>query len=337
VKALVYTRPGELELQDRPIPGLKPGEVLVRVRATGVCGSDLDGFLGRSKARVPPLVLGHEFSGIVEKTHNGSKLCAGQRVAVYPLIVCGRCRYCLAGRHQICPNRKVYGLDLDGALAEYVSAPEQCLFALPAQMTYVEGSLVEPLANALHVLRRCPPLDGQTGVVYGAGPIGIFVLWASKQHGAARVAAVDLNSRPLAKAAELGADLVLNAAEQDVPCAVLEWTDDLGADFAIDAVGSSECRMNSVRSLAPGGTAVWIGLSGGMAEIDGTAVVRREVEIKGSYAYDFDDFGNALSLLGDKKFPVDRVITRSSLADGQSVFEDLASGITGLMKVVFEI
>jgi threonine dehydrogenase-like Zn-dependent dehydrogenase len=337
VKALVYTRPGELELQDRPIPGMEAGDVLVRVRATGVCGSDLDGFLGRSKARVPPLVLGHEFSGIVEKAHNGSKLSAGQRVAVYPLIVCARCRYCLAGRHQICPNRKVYGLDLDGALAEYVSAPEQCLFALPAQMTYVEGSLVEPLANALHVLRRCPPLDGQTGVVYGAGPIGIFVLWAAKQHGAARVAAVDVNSRRLAKAAELGADLVLNAAEQDAPCALLRWTSDLGTDFAIDAVGSSECRMNSVRSLAPGGTAVWIGLSGGMSEIDGTAVVRREVEIRGSYAYTFQDFGDALSLLADKRFPVGKVVSKSSLADGQSVFEDLASGNTGLVKVVFEI
>ena len=319
------------------MPGLAAGHVLVRVRATGICGSDLDGFLGRSKARVPPLVLGHEFCGVVEKAHNGSNLRAGQPVAVYPLIVCGRCRYCLAGRHQICPNRKVYGLDLDGALAEYVSAPEQCLFPMPAQMSYVEGALVEPLANGLHVLRRCPPLDGLTGVVYGAGPIGMFALWAAKEHGAARVAVVDVNPHRLSKAGELGADLVLNAAELDSAAVVKEWTGGLGADFAIDAVGSSECRANSVRSLAPGGTAVWIGLSGGTAEIDGTAVVRREVEIKGSYAYDFDDFRGALSMLADKRFPVENVVSRSSLADGQSIFETLASPNTSLMKVVFEI
>ena len=337
MKALVYTRPGELELEDRPIPRLEPGHVLVRVKATGVCGSDLDGFLGRSKARVPPLVLGHEFCGVVENAKNGSRLRTGQPVAVYPLIVCRHCRYCKSGRYQICLNRKVYGLDLDGALAEYVSAPERCLFAMPAQMSYVEGALVEPLANALHVLRRCPRLEGLTGVVYGAGPIGMFALWAARQHGAGRLAAVDVNSHRLTKAAELGAELVLNAAEQDTSAAVLQWTDGLGTDFAIDAVGSSECRANSVRSLAPGGTAVWIGLSGGMAEIDGTAVVRREVEIKGSYAYDFDDFRGALSMLASKSFPVDRVVSRSALAEGQSVFEELAKRNTSLMKVVFEI
>ncbi|PYV15073.1 MAG: hypothetical protein DMG21_16165 [Acidobacteria bacterium] len=123
MRALVYTAPRHLEIQDLPSPEPKPGEFLVRVRAAGVCGSDLDGFLGKSKKRVPPLVLGHEFSGEIVNSGNGAPdFCAGDRVAVFPLISCGQCSYCRSSRHHICPARRVYGLDFHGGLAECVSA-----------------------------------------------------------------------------------------------------------------------------------------------------------------------------------------------------------------------
>jgi L-iditol 2-dehydrogenase len=338
VKALIYTQPGVLLIQDLPTPRVDSRQILLRVRASGICGSDLDGFLGKSKKRIPPLILGHEFSGEVVETGDGvTGVSPGQAVAVYPLVCCGHCRYCQTSRHQICPNRKVYGLDFHGALAEYVSVPEACLFSMPSNMSFVEGALVEPLANALHVLSRCPALDGLTGVVFGAGPIGMFTLWAAKHLGARRVAGVDLNPHRLAKLATLGADLVVDATRQDPISTLIDWTGGVGVDFAVDAVGNSDCRTNSIRSVAPGGTVAWIGLSADTAEIEARTIVTREIDIKGSYAYRLEDFGHAMSILAEKIFPVEAVVSRANLADGQSIFEDLASGYTSLMKVVFEL
>lgn len=338
MKALVYTSPRRVELQDLPAPQAGPQEVLVRVRASGVCGSDLDGFLGKSKKRIPPLVLGHEFSGeIVEVGAEVAGFRPGEAVTVYPLVTCGQCRYCQSGRHQICPNRKVYGLDFHGALAEYVSAPLRCLFRLSPGMSFVEGALVEPLANALHVLDRCPSVEGQTGLVYGAGPIGVVVFWAATHFGARRLALVDVNAQRLAKLKDWGADLVIHGSAQDVVKTVLEWTAGGGVDFAVDAVGHAICRQNILKCLAAGGTAVWIGLGEDFCEIDGRAMVTRELEIKGSYAYDLKDFARAISLLAQKTFPVQAFVSEAQLEQGQAVFEELASGHSPLLKAVFRI
>lgn len=338
MKALVYTQPKELQLQQLPMPHVDAGQVLLRVRATGICGSDLDGFLGKSAKRIPPLVLGHEFSGeVIETGESVPGVSPGQHVAVYPLIWCGDCRYCQTQRLQICPNRKVFGLDFHGALAEYLSVPQTCLFPMPPEMSFAEGALVEPLANALHALSHCSALDGMAGAVFGAGPIGMFTLWAAKYLGAGRVAVIDRNPHRLAKLASLGADLIVDITHEDPVATVLRWTDGMGVDFAVDAVGNSECRANTVRATAPGGTAVWIGLSANTAEIDGRAIVTREIAIKGSYAYGLDDFRRALSILSEKSFPVDVVVSRAELGQGQSIFEDLAGEHTHLMKVIFEL
>src|SRR4051812_29833602 len=163
MKALVFTAPRQLEMQDLPVPEIGGGEALIRVRASGVCGSDLHGFLGKSKRRVPPLVLGHEFSGEVAEISSAIPgVSAGDRVAIYPLKTCGQCAWCRTGRENICPNRKVYGLDFHGGLAEYVSAPGECIFRIPSDMSFPEGSLVEPLANAIHVIDRCADVEDQT-------------------------------------------------------------------------------------------------------------------------------------------------------------------------------
>jgi threonine dehydrogenase-like Zn-dependent dehydrogenase len=338
MKALLYTKPHRLELQDLPTPVGKPHEALVRIRAVGVCGSDLDGFLGRSKKRVPPLVLGHEFSGQIEEVGDEvSGFSLGEGVAVYPLIACGQCQYCKIGRHNICPQRKVFGLDFHGGLAEYASVPEECLFRIPPTMTYTEAALVEPLANAVHVMGRCPDVEDQTGLVYGCGPIGLFVFLTAKHFGARRLAVVDLNPRRLAVVKDLGADLVVNASEQRPVDAILEWTGGRGVDFAVDAVGNSICRQNAIACTAFGGTMVWIGLGEDICEIDGRAIVTRELEVKGSYAYAKQDFARAIALLEQKVIPITSFISEARLDQGQSVFGELTSGRTAMMKVIFKL
>ena len=337
MKALVYTAPRTLELQDLPSPHNGPSDALVQVRASGVCGSDLDGFLGRSRKRIPPLVLGHEFSGEIAQLGNEvPDFRVGDRVAVYPLVVCGQCRYCVSGREQICPDRKVYGLDFHGGLAEYVAAPGRSLFHLPEPLNFVEGALVEPLANALHVINSVPAIEGATGVIFGGGPIGTMVFWAAKYFGARGVAVVEVNPHRIVRLRHLGVDFVIDGSHDPVR-SLFEWTHGSGADFAVDAVGKPECRANTVRSLSPGGVAVWIGLSGDEAEIDGRAVVTRELEVKGSYAYRRDDFARAISILAEGKLPVHAFVDERRLESGQSSFEALATGKSSVMKLVFSI
>jgi len=336
MKALVYTGPHRLELLDLPQPSPKPGEVLLRVRAVGVCGSDLDGFRGKSKKRVPPLVLGHEFSGeVAEIGSNVSSFVRGEAIAVYPLIGCAQCRYCATHRQHLCPKRRVYGLDFHGAMAEFVAVPESCLFRVPASLSYVEAALVEPLANAIHVVRKCPRITDQSGLVYGVGPIGLMVFLVARQFGARRLAVLDVNPNRLSALQSLGADLVVDASQRDPLPTILEWTQGIGVDFAIDAVGCSTSRQNCLAASASGGTIVWIGLSELSCELEARSVVTREVDIRGSYAYSRDDFNEAIALLATKTLPVTSALLETELEHGQTVFEDLESQQTKIMKAVF--
>jgi L-iditol 2-dehydrogenase len=338
MKALLYTAPRRLEMLELADPIPKDDEVLVRLRATGVCGSDLHGFLGRSKKRVPPLVLGHEFSGEVAASQAGlSGIGAGDAVAVYPIVSCGICEYCTSEREHLCPARRVFGLDFHGGLAEYVAVPGRCLFPIPASMSFVEGSLVEPLANAVHVVKRCPEVRGRSGLVYGAGPIGMLCAFVARQQGARLIIVVDRNGHRLAKLKELAADITIDSSQQDPVASVLEETGGRGVDFAIDAVGNVECRQNSITCTVSGGTVICIGLEEEICSVDTRSLVTRELDVKGAYAYSRADFAEALTMLDRKLLPWSRVVTKASLAQGQAIFDDLASGHSSILKAVFEI
>jgi len=338
MKALVYTAPRTLEIRDLPQPQITVNEALIKIRAVGVCGSDVFGYLGRSKRRIPPLVLGHEFSGqVAEAGADVRDFRPGDPVAVYPLVTCGTCEYCRSNRHHICPQRKVYSLDFHGALAEYVAAPRECLFHMPPDMSFIEGSLIEPLANAIHVIEKCPPVAGRSGVIFGVGSIGLLAFWYARHRGAERMAVVDLNPRRLAVLQQMGADLVIDASRQDPVKTLLEWTGGRGVDFSIDAVGNQPCRRNAIACTAPGGTSGWIGLDEDTCELSGLVIVNREIEIKGSYAYSRSDFAAALSLLERKLVRTDQFVRTVKLDQGPAVFAELASSQTSMIKAVFEL
>ncbi|PYT21009.1 MAG: galactitol-1-phosphate 5-dehydrogenase [Acidobacteria bacterium] len=336
MKALVYTAPLRLEMRELADPQPKAGEVLVRIRAVGVCGSDLNGFLGRSKKRVPPLVLGHEFSGEVATSDGVGDIALGAAVAVYPIVSCGTCEYCVTQRDNLCAARQVYGLDFHGGLAEYASVPARCLFRMPPSISFVEGSLVEPLANAIHVVGRCGAIRGRTGLIYGAGPIGILCALVTKQNGA-RIAVVDRNVHRLTRTKELTAALAVDATALDPVTSVIEWTGGRGVDFAIDAVGTAQCRQNSIACTASGGAVICIGLEDEVCAVDTRPIVTREVDVKGAYAYTRPDFAEALSMLARKLLPWESLVTKSALPQGQAIFDDLASGHSSILKAVFEI
>ncbi|SFU53979.1 zinc-dependent alcohol dehydrogenase [Alicyclobacillus macrosporangiidus] len=287
MQAYVWTGPRRFETREmaRPEPG--PGEVLLRVLYSGICGSELSGYLGENSLRKPPLVMGHEFTGEVAALGDGAKgVSVGDVVAVNPLIACGRCPDCLRGMPQYCPEKAIIGIHRPGSFAEYVVVPaDRCHRVQDA----LAGALVEPLACGLRAAAQAQVSLGDSVVVYGAGIIGLFSLLAAKLRGAAPLVLVDTNDERLALGVAFGATHTANPRREDVVQVVRRLTG-AGADRAIDAVGLTATRQGCVDVLRSGGRMAWIGLHEDDTRVQGNVVVRKELEVAGCFCYTEDDF-----------------------------------------------
>jgi threonine dehydrogenase-like Zn-dependent dehydrogenase len=288
VRALVFTAPGTVELLDVPEPEPAPGEVLVEVRAAGICGSELHG-ARRPGFRQPPLIMGHEFAG----TGAG-----GEAVVVNPILSCGRCPECGRGLRHVCRERQIIGVHRAGGFAERVAVPASALRPLPSGLPWEAAALIEPAANAVHAWNQAGAALGGGGAldanraggtrvaVLGCGAIGLLCAATALSGGAGRVEVTDLSPARLAAAQRLGAD----AAGPDLSG---EY------DVVIDAVGSAATRAASVAHQRPGGVAVWLGLAEEEAGFDASALVRGEKRVLGSFAYRDEEFAHATALIGD--------------------------------------
>jgi L-iditol 2-dehydrogenase len=252
---------GDLRLHDEPQPTPGPGDVLVRVSAVGLCGSDLHWFseAGIGDARLAkPLVLGHEVAGIVE---SGPQ--SGQRVAVEPSIPCGACEFCHQGHPNLCPNQRFAGHGLeDGALREYVAWPSTCLFPLPDALTDADGVMLEPLGVAIHSVDLAHLRPGMSVGVFGCGPIGLLVLQVARIAGAVKLFATDKPSAAhrLQAARALGASAVFEAAGGQESAEVWAATGDRGVDVAFEVAGENEAVEAAVAAARPGGKVILIGI-----------------------------------------------------------------------------
>jgi threonine dehydrogenase-like Zn-dependent dehydrogenase len=285
VKALVFTAPGTVELLDVPEPDPAPGEVMVEVRAAGICGSELHG-ARRPGFRQPPLIMGHEFAGI------GA---GGEPVVVNPILSCGRCPECRRGLRHVCRERQIIGVHRAGGFAERVAVPASALRPLPAGLPWEAAALIEPAANAVHAWNQALGAVGGKGAVgaegprvavIGCGAIGLLCAATALSGGAARVEVTDLSPARLAAAQRLG-------AEAAGPGLSGEY------DVVIDAVGSAATRAASVAHQRPGGVAVWLGLAGEEAGFDGNELIRSEKRVLGSFAYRDEEFAQAMARIGD--------------------------------------
>lgn len=332
---MVYTAPGELKILevDRPTPS--EGEVVLRVSASGICGSELEGFATRSPRRVPPLIMGHEFGGIVVEVGEGvTSVKTGDLVAVNPLLWCGQCDLCRRGCTNICRNRQLIGMHRPGAFAEYVAVPEKALHPLPSGFTPEMTAMVEPVANAVHVLAVAQNPAPQTVVIFGAGTIGLFCARVAKLCGGPRVVVVDINPYRLEVAKELVADRVVNAQREDLKEAAKEVTNGEGFDLAIDAVGLSETRAEALNLVHPGGTVVWIGLHSDATSLSGMEAVLYEKRIQGSYAYTNGDFRKAIQLVRDGHLQIGEWARSFPLEKGVEVFHTLLRGEADYIKAL---
>jgi 2-desacetyl-2-hydroxyethyl bacteriochlorophyllide A dehydrogenase len=302
MRAIVYTAPLTLELRDEREPEPEPGDVLVDVRAVGICGSELEGFRSQSPFRVPPLVMGHEIAGL--------RVEDGQPVAINPLIACGACDLCLRGLRNVCRHRTLVGIQRAGGFAERVAVPASCCVPLPDGMPFEAAALAEPLANAIHAFglaQRHDPQPRRVGVI-GAGTLGLATALVARRFGVGDVAISDLSPERLEAASAAG-----------VPEAGEQLTGEF--DVIFDAVGSAATRAASVAQVRPAGSAIWIGLHGADAGFDGLALIRGERRVLGTFAYLERDFHAALEMASELGIPP--WVTTAPLDEGVGVFHAL--------------
>src|SRR3712207_582645 len=281
-------------------PAVEPGTVVVRPTAVGICGSEIEGYLGRMGNRTPPLVMGHEFAGTVTEVGEGvDEDLLGRVVAVNPLSSDGSCRLCRAGLTNLCPNRTLVGIHSPGGFAEYTLAPAENVYPLPEGVEARTGALAEPLANAFHAARLGLAgglADAEHAVVIGGGTIGLMCLQAAVLDGIPDVRVVEPVAPRREQALALGAGAAYESAEE-LRRVLDDLTEGLGADLVIDAVGAEVTRRAALELLRPGGRAVFIGLHDDDTTLGFHGVVRGQIDLQGSYAYTAEDFEQALSWL----------------------------------------
>ncbi|MEX0938669.1 MAG: galactitol-1-phosphate 5-dehydrogenase [Pirellulales bacterium] len=343
MKAMLLTEYKQLSITDFPMPEIGDEEVLVRVRACGICGSDIHGFDGSSGRRIPPLVMGHEASGVVAAV--GAKVerfREGDRVTFDSMVHCGKCEFCRRGQSNLCDNRRVLGVSCDeyrrhGAFAEFVAVPQHIVFALPDELSFEHAAMIEPISVALHAVNLTPIELGDTAVVVGSGMIGLLVLQAAKLAGCGRIIAVDLDDGKLEMARQLGADDVLNPRTTgDVPAEVQRLTGGRGADLSFEVVGASATLDTAVRSVRKGGSVTLVGNLAPKAELALQAVVTREIALRGSCGIQ-GEYPASIALLAAGRINVQPLISRvAPLDEGPQWFARLYGGEPGLMKVILQ-
>ncbi|MCS6775338.1 MAG: alcohol dehydrogenase catalytic domain-containing protein [Chloroherpetonaceae bacterium] len=337
MKVLVYSALRTVTLDDWPVPAPGPDEVLLRVRATGICGSDLAGFLGYSPRRQPGLVLGHETVGIVEAMPSDGEwpFQIGQRVVVNPLMTCGYCDACLSGRTNLCAHWHLIGMDrLHGAFAEYVVVRATNVFPIPEDLPDVRAVMIEPLANGVHLFTLITARPFSTLALFGAGTQGCLLLLLARMLGYRDIAVVDVNPERLKVAAQLGARWTIHAGQADPVAAIHDCFGGNGADVVIDAHGDTAVRSACVNVVRKGGEVLLLGLHEVHSNVDFARVVRGEVRLQGSYAYTTQDFAQARKLVESGSVDLSPWTEVLPLEAGQTAFDRLTTDPGATVKIV---
>jgi len=339
MKALLLSKYRSLEIADVPTPAAGAGEVLIRVGACGICGSDVHGYDGSSGRRIPPIVMGHEAAGRIAAVGAGvTGLAEGDRVTFDSTIYCGACGFCKRGEMNLCDQRQVLGVSCAdysraGAFAEFVAVPARVVYKLPESISFAEAAMLEAVAVAIHAVSLAEISVQSTALVVGAGTIGVLILQALRAAGCKRVFVSDVDASRLKLAKELGAADVL-LADADVVAQILQRTGGVGVDVAMEAVGRDETVNAAIASVRKGGTVVLVGNISPEATLPLQKVVTRQIRLQGSCA-SAGEYPQAIALMASGAIRVKPLITAiAPLAEGPQWFERLYAREPNLLKVV---
>lgn len=340
MKALILTGYNRLSFENVPEPSIGPDDVLVRVKACGICGSDVHGMDGSSGRRRPPIIMGHEAAGVIEKIGaNVTGWKFGQRVTFDSTVYCGTCAFCKTGKINLCNNRRVLGVSCEdyrqhGAFAEFVVVPQRILYRLPDELPFEHAAFVEPLSIAVHAAHRAHVAAHETVVVVGAGMIGLLQIQVLRAYGCSRIIAVDVAPEKLEMARKLGATETINSASSSVVEDILQRTDGRGVDLSFECVGIGATIDIAVRAVRKGGRITLIGNISPSVALPLQAVVTRELTINGSCA-SCGEYPECLELMAAGAVNVAPLTSAVvPLADGAKWFERLYQKEAGLLKVI---
>lgn len=338
MKALVWEGPRQMNLRDAPDPTPAPQEVLIRVAYSGICGSELGGYLGHNSLRKPPLIMGHEFSGTIVAMGDAVEairpgLAVGQRVTVNPLISNPFAKPSLKGRHNLSLPRNIIGIHRPGSYADLVTAPAVNVHPIPDTLSMEHAALTEPLGCAIRAARLSGCTATDRLLITGLGPIGMLALQAAKLFGVQTIFATDTDPNRLAIGEQLGAK-VFNPKVDDVAGCIRTATNGEGVDIAIDAVGATPTRRECLAAVTPGGRVIFTGLHDEESNIQANLLIRSEINIQGSFAYSPLDFQDALSWLIDGRIEIDPWLIKAPLAEGGACFERLLSNPGPVAKIL---
>jgi 2-desacetyl-2-hydroxyethyl bacteriochlorophyllide A dehydrogenase len=317
-----------MTLREMDVPSVGPDEVLIQVAYSGICGSELSGFLGQNSLRTPPLVFGHELSGWIASVGAraaSAGLEVGARVTANPLVGCDHCRHCLAGRQHLCGARLLLGASLPGCNAEFVAVPASAVVVLPDAVSLRDAAMTEPAACAVRAVEVSGANAVSSALVVGAGPIGLFILQVLAAHGVTQRYVVERNPARRAMAEQLGAT-ALATGPGSLPDLVRLATDGEGVDVAFDAVGAVETRRDCFASTARGGRVLFVGLHADETSLPINQAIRSEISMVGVFGYTPVNFRTALHWLSSGRIGLREGVVVAPLADGSGWYERLVAG-----------
>ena len=342
MKGMLLSAYKQLDLVDMPSPQPAEDELLIRIKACGICGSDVHGYDGSTGRRLPPIVMGHEAAGVVESVGSAvSDFRPGDRVTFDSTVYCGKCFFCQRGDVNLCDNREVIGVSTSGfrrmgAFAEFVTVPARIAYKLPDNMPFEHAAMIEAVSVAVHAVSLTPIELEDTVVVVGAGMIGLLVLQAARLAGAGQVVVFDLDDTRLELARGLGATHTINSRQADLIPQVLDLTGGRGAEAAIECVGATIPVKLALDSVRKGGAVTLVGNVSPTIEFGLQSVVTRQIRVQGSCASS-GEYPACISLISRGAIRVDQLISAvAPLEDGPSWFHRLYEREPGLLKVVLE-
>lgn len=337
MKALVWEAPRVMNLRETDRPQATGDEVVIQVAYAGICGSELGGYLGHNSLRVPPLIMGHEFSGQIVEMGPAAvavnpALSVGARVTVNPLYCTGESELQRRGLDQLCPTRTLLGAHRPGAYAEYVATPAKTVTLLPDSVDLRTGALTEPVGCAVRIGELAGDVAGQPCLIIGAGPIGLLALQVLQNRGASQIFIADLDPERLAMGKALGGTAI-DPPSADTVQTVKEITGG-GVPLAVDAVGAAITRRQCISATMPTGTVILSGLHEEVSEMPAADIIRREIVVRGSFAYSPANFSQALDLLAQGKIRLDPWIVEAPLGEGGPWFDRLIDAPGNVSKVL---
>lgn len=335
----IMTAPGKIEFVTVPVPSIKDGQVLVKIKKIGVCGSDIHVYHGEHPFTKYPVTQGHEVSAqVVKAAGDVTGFEAGQKVTIEPQVVCGKCYPCRHGKYNLCEELKVMGFQTTGTASEYFAVDAAKLTALPDNMTYDEGAMIEPLAVAVHAVKRAGDVTGMKIAVLGAGPIGILLAQSAKAMGAAEVMVTDISDYRLQIAKQCGADYAVNTKQVDFGQAMTENFGSDKADVIYDCAGNDITMGQAIKYARKGSTIILVAVYAGMANVDLAVLNDHELDLNTTMMYRHEDYVDAIRFVGEKKIKLEPLMSKHfAFCDYIEAYKYIDENRETTMKVLIDV